>query len=536
MRAAALMLAPLLVAAPAAAQVASAAQPVKVDGGLIDGKDLGGGVSGWFGVPFAAPPVRELRWRAPQAVQPWQGVYHADRFAPMCLQGLRARTMNHYFGNEGISEDCLYLNVWAPAGTPAKGKLPVIVWIYGGGFSVGSASMGNYAGENLARKDVVYVSLAYRVGPLGFLAHPELTAEGQGHSGNYGLMDQVAGLEWVQRNIAAFGGDPANVTVMGQSAGSMSVSLLQINPRAKGLFAKLVGMSGSLHGDMMAPAPLARAEAQGAALQKALGAGSVEAMRDIAGDRILQAAAQVPRESIVIDGVNVPALAREVFAAHRQNDVPVMAGFTRDERFANLGPARTVAEYEAAVRTAFPETADGVLKAYPVKTDAEVQRALVDIMRDMSVGSQMFGWATANATYGTQPTYGYFFTRRQPYTAGITFADHDPATVGAYHTGEVPYFLRNFDIYNAFRKTRDWGPVDEKLRDTMSGMILSFARTGKPAPDYPAFSIRKPQVMQLGEEVKVIDWPNAQALPLLAKPMAARAGLPAAPSGGRPRD
>lgn len=513
------------------------ADPIKVDAGMIDGKDLGNGLEGWFGVPFAAPPVRDLRWRAPQPVAAWEGVFHADRFAPMCLQSLRSRTMNHYFGNEATSEDCLYLNVWAPKDAATSGKkLPVIVWIYGGGFSVGSASMANYSGENLAREGVVYVSLAYRVGPMGFFAHPDLTAEGKGHSGNYGLMDQVAGLGWVRRNIAGFGGDPANVTVMGQSAGSMSMSLLQMNPRAKGLFARLVGMSGSAHGELMSPVPLAKGEAQGVALQKALGAPSVEAMRDIAGDRILQVAAGVPRSAIVVDGENITGTAGEVFAAHQQNDVPVMVGFTRDERFANLGPASTVAEYEAAVRKAFPKTGDAVLKAYPVKADADVGRALVDIMRDMSVGSQMFNWASANVTYGKSPAYGYFFTRRQPYVPGIAFLDHDPATVGAYHTGEVPYFLRNLESLNLFRKTRDWTPMDYQLRDTMSGLILSFARTGKPAPDYPAFDVKAPKVMMLGDEVKVTGWPNAKALPLLAEPTPAAPPPPVPGAAPRVRD
>ena len=410
------------------------AEPVKVDGGMIDGRALASGVDGWFGIPFAAPPLRELRWRAPQPVKPWQGVLQADRFAPMCLQAMRTRTMNHYFGNEAISEDCLYLNVWAPKDAHAVGaKLPVIVWIYGGGFSVGSASMANYSGEGLARDGVVRVNIAYRVGPFGFLAHPELTAEGHGHSGNYGLADQVAALEWVHRNIAAFGGDPDNVTIMGQSAGSFSVSLLQIDPRAKGLFSRAVGESGSSHGEMMAQVPLARGEAQGLALQKALGAGSIEAMRDMGGDRIMAVATGVPHSPIVIDGEHITGSVSEVFAAHRQNDVPVLIGFNRDERFASLGPIKTVSDYEAAVRGAFPKSAAAVLKAYPAKADAEVSRASVDLMRDMSVGSQMFNWAQANVRYGKSPAYGYFFTRRHPYTAGITFADHDPATVGAYH-------------------------------------------------------------------------------------------------------
>ncbi|MEY2944156.1 MAG: hypothetical protein RLY97_2170 [Pseudomonadota bacterium] len=514
------------------------ADPIKIDGGRIDGKMLKDGVAGWFGVPFAAPPLRELRWKAPQRVAPWQGVYHADRFAPMCLQAMRTRTMNHYFGNEAISEDCLYLNIWAPADAARAGKkLPVIVWIYGGGFTVGSASMANYNGENLARGDknggVVRVNLAYRVGALGFFAHPDLTAEANGHSGNYGLMDQVAGLEWIQRNIAAFGGDPNNVTIMGQSAGSMSVSLLQMNPRAKGLFHKIIGMSGSAHGEMMSPVPLAKGEAQGVVLQKALGAASVEAMRDIGGDRIMAAAGNVPRSAIVIDGLHITGTAAQVFGAHQQNDVPVMVGFTRDERFANLGPAKTVAEYQAVVRGAFPQTGEAVLLAYPAATDGDVARALVDIMRDMSVGSQMFNWAKANQLQGHAPAYGYFFTRRQPYAAGITFIDHDPATVGAYHTGETPYFQRNLAAMNLFRQTRDWTAMDRALSEKMSGMILAFARSGKPDAGWAAFDVKAPKVMMLGEEVKLVDWPNAAALPLLndAAPPAPVAAVP-----GRIRD
>ncbi len=507
-----------LAAALALFAMPALADPIRVDGGLIDGKDLGNGVTGWFGVPFAAPPLRDLRWKPPQPVAGWDGVFHADRFAPMCLQPLRSRTMNHYFGNEATSEDCLYLNVWAPTTAQPGAKLPVIVWIYGGGFNVGSASMANYAGDHLASQGVVYVAIAYRVGPMGFLAHPQLTAEGGGHSGNYGLMDQVAALQWVQRNAAAFGGDPANVTVMGQSAGSMSVSLLQMDPQAKGLFARLVGMSGSTHGGIMTPVPLLVAEAQGVKLQQALSAGSIEAMRDLPGDRILAVAAGVPRVPVVIDGQHVTATAQAVFAAHRHSDVPVMVGFTQDERFATLGPATTVTAYEAVIRAAFGDRAAGVLQSYPARTDADVARALVYVMRDMSVGSQMFDWAMDNASNGTQPTYAYVFTRRHPYAAGIAFADHDPATVGAYHTGEVPYFLRNLESLNLFRQTRDWGPADFRLRDTMSAMILSFARTGKPAGNWPAFDPKRPKAMMLGITGGVIDWPNWQALPLLKVP------------------
>jgi para-nitrobenzyl esterase len=501
------------------------AQSVTVEQGALAGKTLPSGVRAWLGVPFAAPPVRELRWKAPQPAAKWRGTYQADRFAPMCLQAMRGRTMNHYFGHEAISEDCLYLNIWAP---PSGEKLPVVVWIYGGGFTVGSASMANYSGEGLAAKGVVRVNLAYRVGAMGFLAHPELTREGGGHSGNYGLMDQVTGLEWVKRNIAAFGGDPDNVTIIGQSAGSMSVSLLQIDQKAKGLFHKIVGMSGSGFGGMMAPVPLATGEARGAALQAKLGVSSVEAMRDVAGDRIIAAANMAPGGAIVVDGAHITGSPEHVFAQGQHSNVPVMLGFTRDERFANLGPAKTVAEYEAVIRAAFPATSAAVLKAYPAKDEAAVQRALVDVMRDMSVGRQMYLWAKAS----TAPAYGYFFIRRQPYAAGIAFSDHDPATVGAYHTGEVPYFLRSLDSLNLFRKTRDWSAEDQALSNVMSNAILSFARTGSPGQGWPAFDARKPRAMQLDLQQKLIDWPNAKTLHLLDT-----ASAPSRPSEpGRIRD
>ncbi|HET9510772.1 MAG TPA: carboxylesterase family protein, partial [Sphingomonas sp.] len=240
------------------------AAPVRTtDAGRVEGIALSSGVDAFLGIPFAAPPVRDLRWKPPQPRAPWSGVYHADRFAPECLQPLRSPRQNHYFGEEATSEDCLYLNVWAPR---AAKKAPVVVWIYGGGFTIGSASMANYSGEPLARAGVVRVNLAYRVGALGFLAHPALSREQQGRSGNYGLMDQIAGLYWIRRNIARFGGDPDNVTIVGQSAGSMSVALLQTSPAARGLFRRAVGMSGSPFGGMLGPAPLAAGERQGVEL------------------------------------------------------------------------------------------------------------------------------------------------------------------------------------------------------------------------------------------------------------------------------
>jgi len=262
--------------------------PVAIESGLVSGKSLAGGIKAYLGIPFAAPPVRELRWREPHPIQPWKGVYHADRKMPECIQQLRAHNINHYFGEEATSEDCLYANVWAPNSARAGANLPVIVFIYGGGNTIGSSGMALYDGANVARRGAVFVNFNYRVGALGFLAHPELTAESPHHqSGNYGYLDQIAALQWVQRNIAKFGGDPAKVVISGQSAGASAVSLLQASPLAKGLFRGVIAMSGGAWGNGGEVRTLQEAETVGLEVQRALKAASIDAMRQISADRIL---------------------------------------------------------------------------------------------------------------------------------------------------------------------------------------------------------------------------------------------------------
>lgn len=490
---------------------AQPARPLPVDGGLIDGVSLPGGVSAWLGVPFAAPPVRELRWKPPAPVVAWPGVRHADRFAPECLQPLRGSRQNHYFGEEATSEDCLYLNIWSPA---AARKAPVVVWIYGGAFNVGSASMANYSGEPLARAGVVRVNLAYRVGALGFLAHPELSREAGGASGNYGLMDQIAALQWIHLNIERFGGDPANVTIVGQSAGSMSVALLQTSPLAKGLFQRAVGMSGSPFGGMLGPVPLDRAEAQGIAFQNELGAKSLAELRTLPADRLI--AATTKRDPVVLDGRVLTGTAEQVFARRAQSDVPVLIGYTRDESFAPLGPIADRAALTAAVRGRFGDRADAILAAY---ADADPARAAADIARDATVGQQVVQWASYQQHYGRQPAFAYLFARRQPYAPGITFSDHDPATVGAYHTGDVPYWLRTRPSLNLFRQTRIWEPGDVALEREMSDALLAFARSGVPVSSgqpWPRFDPAQPRLMWLDIASRAAPWPHFANLPLLA--------------------
>lgn len=440
--------------------------PVKVDSGLVAGKLLDSGVRAYFGVPFAAPPLGELRWREPQPVPAWNGVFDADRPAPECIQALRAHDINNYFGEEATSEDCLYLNIWAPANAGGSARKPVVVWIYGGGFTAGSASMANYSGETLARKGVVYVAIAYRVGAFGFLALPALTAESPHHaSGSVGFLDQVAALQWVRRNIAAFGGDPGNVTLMGQSAGSMSISVLQASPLTRGLFQHLVGLSGSVvvKQSLGGPWPLAEAEHEGLQLQDALHAANLAALRQLPADRILAAAiATRTRFGPTVDGYVLPAGPLEIFAAGKQNDVPMLIGYAHDE--------------------------------------------------NVNFGLEMHSWARAQAATGKSPVYTYRFARVHPYAPGVAFSDHDPHTVGAYHSGDIPYWLGTLDAFNLFRVTRDWTGADRDLSEHMSDAIVTFATTGNPnragARDWPVYRPNGESIRELNLQSRVVSWRN----------------------------
>lgn len=461
--------------------------PIRIESGLVAGKELGSGVRAYFGVPFAAPPVLDLRWREPQPVKAWEGVFHADRFAPQCIQILRPSNINHYFGHEPTSEDCLYLNIWAPARKEA-GKSPVILWIHGGGFSIGSPSMANYGGENLARKGVVYVAIAYRLGGFGFMAHPQLTAESShGASGNYGFLDQVAALHWIQRNIAKFGGDPERVIIAGQSAGASSAFALQTSPLAKGLFHGIVGMSGGGLRANGAPSTLREAERAGLDMQQLMRANSLADLRAMPADRLLAAQAEFQlggtagtvRFMPAIDGYFWRESPKDVFGAGRQIDVPIVIGFTRDESSNELRAAKSVAEFQVAARKYFGERADEFLRLYPVRDDSVAQVG-AQAARDGGMATSVRSWAVAQREQGKSPAYVYMFAHAHPYPAGVRLADLEPETAGAYHTSEVPYFLSTLDVYNRFRETRAWNLADRDLAEDLSGLLVAFARTGMP--------------------------------------------------------
>lgn len=513
--------------------------PIETGSGLVAGKVLESGVRAWFGVPFAQSPVRELRWREPQPIH-WDGVYNADRFAPMCMQSMRGSAINHYFGHEGISEDCLYLNIWAPPRSEAGDDLPVVVWIYGGGFGVGSAAMRMYGGESLAQKGAVYVSISYRVGALGFMAHPELTAESPHHaSGNYGLLDQVAGLQWIHDNIAKFGGDPDRVTIMGQSAGSMSVSALQASPLTKGLVHGVVGMSFSAFDRFTTP--LEEGEKSGLELQQALGAESLTAMRNIAADRILAERSGRFGLGPIRDGYFMPKTMAETFAAGEQHDVPVMFGFTRDEGFSPIARAQSLDEYRDLIGQAYRDKADELLQLYPAANDTQARRAARDIARDSTLGTSMWAWAEAQYEYGKQPAYVFMFSRVHPYTPGVVIENHDPATVGAYHTADVPYWLQTLDSLNLFRQTRTYTDYDRELADLMSDAIMNFAKSGDPSSDvlqWPAFSPDNARIVEFGRSMDALyttePWPKSDALLFFQQNPAAPIQMGPALSG--PRD
>lgn len=515
--------------------------PIPVDGGLISGTVLSSGVRAYLGVPFAAPPIRENRWKAPQPVESWEGIYRANRLPTACMQTQRASDINHYFGAESYSEDCLYLNVWAPADRSLT-DVPVVVWIYGGAFNVGSSAMRNYSGEFLPEKDVIVVSMNYRVGVFGYMAHPELSAETsyQG-SGNYGFMDQLAALEWIQNNIEQFGGDPDNVMLVGQSAGSMSISVLQASPLSEGLFHKAFGMSGSLvaDGNFGSFATVEQLEEGGLALQEALEADSLEDMRAMAADVIFDAARQNRvRTGPNIDGYVLPDSPSSIFARGEQTDASIVLGYTRDEAFSGLGRgASNAQELRAALATAYPQSAEILADSYLSAAGQDVSRAATDLARDSSMGIAQWTWADLQASTGREPVYAYFYSKVHPYTEGVTFRDHNPQTAGAYHTGEVPYFLQTMDYYNLFRQTRSWTEYDRDLSELMSDTLVSFAKTGNPSVPglvWPEFDANNPQMIEFGEEVNLIDWPHAGELELFRN--AQSQPMPRAEAGDRARD
>lgn len=470
---------------------------VRTNIGTVEGTtSTDGKVHIFKGIPYAAPPVGDLRWKAPQPAAPWANVRKATEFGARCMQTNVFGDMN--FRDNGPSEDCLYLNVWTPASS-ASAHLPVMVWIYGGGFVAGASSEPRQDGEVLAKKGVIVVSFNYRLGIFGFFAHSDLAKESEHHSsGNYGLLDQVAALQWVQKNIAAFGGDPKNVTIFGESAGSFAVSALMGSPLAKDLFHRAIGESGAFFGTSLGLKTLAEAEETGAKFGQAVGAADVAALRAIPADKLLQEATKenpfrFPQD---IDGYFFPEDVRETYANGKQAHVALLAGWNHDEGnyraiFGKDDP--TAKGFATHAEQMFGDKSAEFLKLYPASSDEEAKSSANDLGGDLFIAYSTWKWLEMQLKTGESPIYRYEFDDAMPVPA-----DAGPnAPHGAYHSSEIEF------VFEALpSKHYDWRPGDEKLSDLMSSYWTNFAKKGDPngpsLPHWPEYNSKDSyQVMHL---------------------------------------
>ncbi|HNV77356.1 MAG TPA: carboxylesterase family protein [Gemmatimonadaceae bacterium] len=463
-------LSPLRVAAQGVS-VRYAPPVVRTKDGAVRGIVAASGVHVFRGIPFAAPPVGDLRWKAPQPTPKWSGARAANRFAAQCMQ--RRVFDDMVFRNAGTSEDCLYLNVWVPP-TGASTRRPVLVYFYGGGFSAGDGSEPRYDGERMAARGIVVVTMSYRLGIFGFLAHPELSAESPGKaSGNYGLMDQWAALRWVRDNIAAFGGDPAQVTIAGESAGSFSVTAQMVSPRARGLFARAIGESGAF----LTGAPLADAVRQGATFGASLGATSLGDLRALSAMELLAATARpgTPGFRPIVDGWFITEAPTATFAAGRQARVPLLAGWNSEESSwrALLRTPPTSDSARAVFARVFGDKASEAARHYPIATDAEAMQSLTDLAGDQFIGHGTWKWLDEHARTGGQPVWRYFYARPRPTP---TSGSNAPLPTGAVHSAEIEYAMGNLALNRAFA----WTPDDHRVSATMQGYFANFITSGDP--------------------------------------------------------
>jgi para-nitrobenzyl esterase len=480
-----------LLAVAAASATAAISDPVKIESGAISGGPVADGIRVFKGIPFAAPPVGALRWKSPQPVAEWDGVRAADRFGDVCVQPPGRGRPNIAVLPDGpaVSEDCLYLNVWTPAST-ATDRLPVMVYIYGGAFTEGAGSIGLYDGTQLAKQGVIVVTMNYRLGPFGFFAHPWLSEESEhGGSGDYGVMDMLAALGWVQRNIAAFGGDADNVTVFGQSAGAMAISALVGSPRSAGLFRRAISQSGAFMG--FGPGrlvqPLERAEQAGEKAAADLGVHSLEELRALPADTIAE---KLRGASVVMDGWVFPEDVAKVFAGGRQNAVDVLVGSNKDEgSFVRaMGRGGVDAErFKQQQSKRWGDLADEFFSLYPASTDEEAASSSEAATRD-GVAWEMRLYAAYQAKKGRH-AYVYYFAQDPPMPDG-------KPDIGATHAAELPYVFDNLGELPLFPDGSD--PVkakasapDHKVAHLMSSYWVNFAKTGDPngegLPHWPAF-------------------------------------------------
>lgn len=475
-----------------AGTTAQAAPVAGTASGTVEGVSAGK-VDAFLGIPYAAPPIGDRRWRPPAPMVAWSGTRPTTRFGANCWQAVAPEGFgpwtHEYVVPGNISEDCLFLNVWRPA--KARGPLPVLVWIHGGGFNSGSGALPIYDGRALAEQGIVVVTINYRVGALGFLAHPELTREANtGANGNFGVQDMIAALAWVKANIAAFGGDAAAVTIAGQSAGSMAVHDLIASPLARGLFARAIGQSG-----LPTPArtvSLARAEAEGVKFAQEKGAASLAALRAIPAEALQPSrGANAVRFGPMLDGKLLPSMAAA-------SDVPMLVGFNADEGSAlgqNYG-APDQASLDALMTTNFGSAAPSFASFYPASTDAERIEANRQVRRDRALGG-LYAWASKRG--GRQPVFGYLYEHVEPGPQSARWM--------AFHSSEIPYVFRTLDA----SPERSFGASDRAMSAQISTYWLNFIKTGNPngagLPRWPSFDAAAPAILAIGD--------NTHSRPLL---------------------
>lgn len=470
------------------ATLSFAASKVKTDAGEVEGRSTADGkVQEFLGIPFAAPPVGDLRWKEPQPVKPWKGVREATEFGARCMQTNIFPDM--VFRDSGPSEDCLYLNVWTPDAS-TKSKLPVMVWIYGGGFVAGATSEPRQDGQFLAHKGVVVVSMNYRLGVFGFFAHPELTKESPHYaSGNYGLMDQTAALQWVKQNIANFGGDPKNITIFGESAGSFSVSAQMASPLSKHLIAQAIGESGAFFGRTLRAKSLSQSEESGTAFGKEVGADSLAKLRAIPAEQLLQDASKQQggfRFGPNIDGYFFPATPLEIYSKGEQAHVPLLAGWNHDEGnayqfFAKDAPTKE--NFIAKVKQEFGAQADDILKAFPHDTDEQAIQSAGVLATANFIAYGTWKWIELQSQTDDLPVYRYEFDRALPLGPDAPKG----ATPQAYHSSEIEYVFGTLAS-----KKLPFTPDDYKLSERMQTYWTNFAKTGNPngkdLPQWPQYT------------------------------------------------
>jgi para-nitrobenzyl esterase len=484
----------------------AASDRVKTANGTIEGTGRQpSGVREFKGIPFAAPPVGDLRWAAPQPVKNWTGVKQAVQFGPRCMQQPLFGDMN--FRSNGMGEDCLYLNVWTPAKS-ANANLPVLVYFFGGGFVAGDGSEPRYDGESLAAKGIVTVTVNYRLGVFGFMAHPDLTKESPHHaSGDYGLLDQSAATRWVHENIAGFGGNPAHVTIAGESAGSIAVSAQMASPLSRDLIAGAIGESGSILGTLPA-VPLSKGEEQGTKFATSMNATSISALRAMPAAQILEAAGKrgAPRFSITVDGYFFPEQPLTIFTAGQQAHVPLLAGWNSEEMNAHavVGASEATKEsLEAAIHKLYGDNADEIVKQYAAATNEDALQAATDLASDRFIAFSTWKWIDVAGHTGGKPVYRYYYAQPRPpmtpemgnATAGLAGGvikgsgpakTPPPPAKGAVHSAEIEYALGNL----ATNKTYAWTPADYKISAEMESYFANFIKTGNPngsgLPEWPA--------------------------------------------------